>query len=127
MTSKLWRHLCKRHGIRVKFSSAQHPGTDGQTKNANKVMKNYLQAYISHTQDNWVDHLLMAKFAANNHVNESTKVTPFFADNSFHPRTGIEPPGTNDLSVDRKAELLSVDQIVAGQEKMTLFLQDQLV
>ena len=42
MTSTLWKRLCERYGIRVKFSSAQHPETDGQTKNANKVMKNYL-------------------------------------------------------------------------------------
>ena len=42
MTSTLWKKLCECYGIRVKFSSAQHPETDGQTKNANKVMKNYL-------------------------------------------------------------------------------------
>ena len=77
-------------------------------------MKNYLRAYVSHTQDDWVDHLPMAKFAANNHVNKSTGITPFFADNGFHSRTGIEPPGTNNLSVNKKAELLSADRIVAS-------------
>ena len=51
ITSTLWRRLCKRRGIRIKFSLAQHPETDGQTENANKVMKNYLQAYISNTQN----------------------------------------------------------------------------
>ena len=85
MTSKLWRRLCERYGIRIKFSSAQHPETDGQTENANKVMKNYLQAYVNYAQDNWVDHLPMAKFLANNHINELTRITLFFADNGFHP------------------------------------------
>ena len=92
MTSTLWRRLCERYGIKVKFSSAQHSETDGQTKNANKVMKNFLQAYVNHVQDDWVDHLPMAEFLANNHVNESTGMTPFFADNGFHPRTSVEPP-----------------------------------
>ena len=92
MASKLWRRLCKRRGIRIKFSSAQHPETDGQTENANKVMKNYLRAYVSYTQDDWVDHLPMAEFLANNHINESTGMTLFFADNGFHPRMGVEPP-----------------------------------
>ena len=78
ITSKLWRRLCARRGIRIKFSSAQHPETDGQTENANKLMKNYLRAYVSYTQNDWVDHLLMAKFSANNHINESTGMTPFF-------------------------------------------------
>ena len=56
MTSKLWKRLCERHSIRIKFSSAQHLETDGQTENANKVMKNYLQAYVNYAQDDWVDH-----------------------------------------------------------------------
>ena len=54
-------------------------------------------------------------------------MTPFFADNGFHPRTGIKPPGTNNSSVGRKTELLSADRIVASQEKMTSFLRDQLM
>ena len=51
MISTLWKWLCQRYGINVKLSSAQHPETDGQMENANKVMKNYLRAYISHMQD----------------------------------------------------------------------------
>ena len=97
----------------MKFSSAHHPEIDGQTKNANKIMKNYLRAYVSHVQDDWIDHLPMAKFLANNYVNESTRITPFFANNGFHPRTGIEPPQAFG-SVNQKAELLSADKIVAN-------------
>ena len=125
MTSTLWRRLCQRYGINVKFSSAHHPETDGQTENANKVMKNYLRAYISHVQDDWVDHLPMAEFAANNHVNVSTRITPFFADNGFHLCTGIEPPQAYQ-GANQKAKLLAADKIVANQEEMATFLQDQL-
>ena len=53
-------------------------------ESANRVMKNYLQAYINHTQDIWVDNLPMAEFAANNHVNMLTRVTLFFADYDFY-------------------------------------------
>ena len=42
---------------------------EGQTKSTNRVMKNYLRAYIAYTQDDWVDHLPMVKFAASNYVN----------------------------------------------------------
>ena len=127
MTSKLWRHLCKRCGIRIKFSSAQHLETDGQTKSANKVMKNHLQAYISPTQNDWIDHLPMAKFSANNYVNESTGMTPFFADNGFHPRTGVEPPQAYQQGASWKAELLTADKIVKQQKETRSFLQDQLL
>ena len=127
MTNKLWRRLSERYGIRTRFSSTQHSEINGQTKNANKVMKNYLRAYVSYTQDDWVDHLPMAEFLANNHINESTRITPFFADNGFHFRTGIEPPRTYNSSVDRKTELLDADRVVATQKKMLSFQQDQLI
>ena len=116
--------MCKRHGIKVKFSSAHHPKTDGQTKNANQVMKNYLRAYVNYAQDDWVDHLPMAEFLANNHINESTGMTPFFADNSFHPCTGVKPPEAYQGSW--KAELLAADKIVANQEETLSYLQNQL-
>ena len=126
ITSTLWRRLCERHGIRIKFSSAQHSETDGQTENANKVMKNYLRAYVSYTQDDWVDHLPMAEFSANNHINESTGMTPFFADNGFHPRTGVEPPQAYQQGASQKAKLLTADQMVKQEEETRSFLQDQL-
>ena len=126
MTSKLWRCLCKRYGIRIKFSSAQHPETDGQTENANKVMKNYLRAYVNYAQNDWVDHLPMAEFLANNHINESTGMTPFFADNGFHPWTGVKPPQAYQQGASQKAKLLAADRIVANQKETVSYLQDQL-
>ena len=125
MTSTLWRRLCERYGIRIKFPSAQHPETDSQTENANKVMKNYLRAYVSHTQDDWVDHLPMAEFSANNHINESTGMTPFFADNGFHPCTGVEPPQAYQ-EAGQRAELLAADRIIANQKETVSYLYDQL-
>ena len=87
MANKLWRRLCKRRSIRIKFFSAQHPETDSQTENANKMINNYLQAYVSYTQDDWIDHLPIAKFLTNNHINELTRMTLFFANNGFYPCT----------------------------------------
>ena len=78
-------------------------------------MKNYLRAYVNYTQDDWVDYLLMAEFSANNHINESTRMTPFFADNGFYPRIRNKPPQPQASgSVSQKVELLSADKIVAN-------------
>ena len=88
-------------------------------------MKNYLQAYIAYTQDDWVDHLPMAKFAASNHVNASIGMILFFADHGFHPCTGIEPSRTFKNESEQNAKLLAVNKIVAQQEEMMSFLQDQ--
>ena len=57
MSSVLWKQLCQRFGINIKFFLAYHLEIDGQTENVNKLIKNYLQSYISYLQDNWIDHL----------------------------------------------------------------------
>ena len=125
MTSILWKQLCKKYGINIKFFSTHYPETNGQTKSANRIMKNYFCAYINHTQDDWVDNLLIAEFAASNYVNASTEIMPFFADYGFYPQIGIEPPGT--YKSKQKAKLLAADKIVKKQAKIMTFLQDQLI
>ena len=50
MISKLWHRICERYGIKIKLSSAHHSKIDGQIENANKVMKNYLRAYVRYAQ-----------------------------------------------------------------------------
>ena len=122
MTSTLWKQLCSRYGISIKFSSAHHLETDGQTESSKKVMKIYFWVYINHTQDDWVNDLLMAKFAASNHINASMGLTLFFADYGFHPQTGIEPLGT--YKSEQKAKFLAADEIIRRQAKMIIFLQD---
>ena len=68
----------------------------------------------------------MAEFAASNYVNTSTSVTLFFANHSFHSRTGIKPPRMYKREGKQQAELLAVNKIIAQQAKMMIFLQDQL-
>ena len=89
MTATMWQQLCKQYGINIEFFLAHHFETDDQMKSANRVMKNYLHAYIAYTQDDWVDYLSTVEFAASNYINTSTGMTPFFTNHSFHSRTGI--------------------------------------
>jgi hypothetical protein len=57
----------------------------------NAALEQYLQLFVDWAQDDWVDWLPLAKFAGNNTTSETTGVSPFFANYSFHPRMGIEP------------------------------------
>jgi reverse transcriptase-like protein/integrase-like protein len=122
--SYFWRRHCQRYGTSLKLSSAYHPETDGQTENANKTLKNYLRSYINYAQDDWVDWLPDAEFAVNNFVNQSTGMTPFFANSGYHPRTGAEPPGTYEAA--SNAEMETADKIVERTEEIRTWLQDQL-
>ena len=42
MTSMLWKRLCSRYSISIKFFSIYYPEINGQTESANRVIKNYL-------------------------------------------------------------------------------------
>ena len=89
-TSKLWRALCQQLDITVKLSTAHYPETDSQTKRANQELERYLRSHVNYLQDDWVQWLPLAEFAANNAVSESSRMTPFFANKGFHPRLSLD-------------------------------------
>lgn len=115
MISKLWKRICQRYGIHIKYSSAQHPETDGQTEVTNKSVKCFLRKFINYAQNNWMYWLPRAEFALNNRVNRSIGMSPFFANNGYHPRLGIEPQAPNEL---RDPRIDRADHIVARTRAM---------
>ncbi|KAI0992596.1 hypothetical protein K3495_g15589 [Podosphaera aphanis] len=88
-TSKLAREFASRLSIKLRFSTAFHPQTDGQTERVNAILEQYLRGYCNYQQDNWHDFISMAEFSYNNSVSTSTKVSPFFANYGYNPRYQI--------------------------------------
>jgi hypothetical protein len=54
-------------------------------------MEQYLRAFATYEQDNWVDLLPLAEFAYNNSVHTTTRLTPFFANYGYHPEMHFKP------------------------------------
>jgi transposase InsO family protein len=90
--SAFWDELTRQLKIDARLSTAYHPETDGQTERTNAVMEQYLRAYVSYMQDDWINWLPMAEFTFNNTESATTKVSPFLANSGQHPRMGFEPP-----------------------------------
>ncbi len=65
--------------------SGYHPEGDGQTECLNQVLEQYLRAYMNYQQDDWSSLLPLAEFAYNNAMNETTRVSLFFANKGYHP------------------------------------------
>ena len=42
-------------GSELKFSTANHPQTDGQTERINGLLEEYLRHYVTTTHKNWVE------------------------------------------------------------------------
>jgi hypothetical protein len=88
--SKVFAELCDFLCIKAKMSTAWHPPTDGQSEIANKEMERYLRSFCNYQQDDWVDWLPMAEFAANANKSATTGVSPFFANKGYEPRMSFD-------------------------------------
>ena len=85
-----WRYLCACLGIATRLSTAFHPQTDGQTERINASMAEYLRAHVNYLQDDWIQYLSLAEFAANNQEFATTGVSLFFATSGFNPCLDFE-------------------------------------
>ncbi len=94
-TSKFWTSLMNQMGLNHKMSTAFHPQTDGQTERLNQSLEQYLRSYVNHKQDNWVEFLPLAQFAHNSAKNETTGMSPFFANYGYEPEAYRQPRRDN--------------------------------
>jgi transposase InsO family protein len=76
-TLKFWERLQKTLDTQLRFSSASHPQTDGQTKKVNQILQDMLRAYDLQYGRSWDKSLSYAEFSYNNSYQESLKMAPF--------------------------------------------------
>lgn len=87
-TSKFWSAFCYHLWTRLRYSTAYHPQTDGQTKRQNQTLEAYLRCYVNYQQDDWAKCLNIAEFAYNNSLHSMTKKSPF--DMTFDSKRSLE-------------------------------------
>ena len=120
--STIWGQICSRLGIDQRMSTAFHPQTDGQTERMNGGMEQYLRVFVNHQQDDWVQCLPLAEFAANNGVSKSTKCTPFFAVQGVDPRMSFAGVPTQE----RDQRCVNADQVQATMQQVNEHLQEKM-
>jgi hypothetical protein len=59
-----WEQICYRLVINRRMSTAFHLQTDGLTEQMNMGMEQYLQVFVNHRQDDWVQSLHLVDVAA---------------------------------------------------------------
>jgi hypothetical protein len=65
--------------IKLNFSSAYHPQTDGHTERTNKILEDILRACALKHGGSWNKSLSYAEFSYNNIYQASLKMAPFKA------------------------------------------------
>lgn len=88
--SHFWQALFKALGTELRFSTAFHPQTDGQSERANRTLEEVLRHFVSPRQDDWDDYLDLAEFAINDSVSPSTGYTPFYLAYGENVRSPID-------------------------------------
>ncbi|KAL0282322.1 UNVERIFIED_CONTAM: Transposon Ty3-G Gag-Pol polyprotein [Sesamum angustifolium] len=65
-TSHFWGSLQKALGMKLHFSTAFHPQTDGQSERTIQTLEDMMRACVTEFRGNWDDHLPLMEFAYNN-------------------------------------------------------------
>nr|GFB97984.1 DNA/RNA polymerases superfamily protein [Tanacetum cinerariifolium] len=76
-TSRFWKGLQKAWGTRLKFCTAFHPQTDGQSERTIQTLKDMLRSCALEWTCNWDDYICLVEFAYNNSWHASIKFVPF--------------------------------------------------
>lgn len=83
--SRFWTAILTQLRIHTAPPTAFHPQTDGQVKQTNTILEDFLRHFSNNRQDNWSHWLPIAEFPYNNTPSLSTSHSPFFACYCFHP------------------------------------------
>ena len=84
-TSKFWKSLFNLLGTNLRFSTAFHPQTDGQSERMIQTLENFLRPYVQRRPHEWSQLLAVAEFAANNAVHVATGHSAFYLNSGDHP------------------------------------------
>ena len=88
--SYFWKTLWHMIGTKLKFSTAYHPQTDGQTEVVNRSLGNLLRCLIGKNGRTWESILPVAQFAYNNSVNRSIGMSRFEVVHDYKPRRPLD-------------------------------------
>ena len=82
--SAFWKELFTNIDTNLRFSTANHPQTDGQTERTNRTLEQYLRLYAKHRPNQWTKYISFAEIAYNNAIHSSTGVSPFYLVYQLH-------------------------------------------
>ena len=78
-TSRFWGSLNQALGTQLKFSTAYHPQTDGQSERTIQTLEDLLRSCVLDFKKSWEETLPYAEFAYNNSYHASIQMAPYEA------------------------------------------------
>ncbi|CAM8882743.1 unnamed protein product [Rhodiola kirilowii] len=126
--SMFWQELFRKQGTVLSHSSSYHPQSDGQTEVINRILEDYLQAYVSGRQADWVPMLPWVEYHYNTATHSGLRTSPSEAVYGRPPPTltDYEPGDSKVASVDNllatRAALIAQlrNNLLQAQQRMTI-------
>ena len=88
--SKFWQELFKLSGTKLRLSLACHPQSDGQTEVMNRIIEQFLRAFVHHRPSSWGKFLPWVEWSYNTSRNTSTDTSPFEVTYNKKPPTILQ-------------------------------------
>ena len=88
--SYFWKTLCAKLGIKLLFSTAYHPQTNGKTEVTNRTLSALLRVLIKKNIKEWEECLPIAEFAYNRARHSTTGKSPFEVVYGFNPLSPLD-------------------------------------
>ena len=113
-TSRFWPKLQEAFGTTLKFSTAYHPQTDGQSERTIQTLEDMLRACICDFQGSWDQHLPLVEFAYNNSYHASIGMAPYEA---LYGRRCRTPICWNEVG-ERKLQSIELIELTTAKVKL---------
>jgi hypothetical protein len=131
--SKLWKELFSSMGTKLKFTTAYHPQTDGQSERVNQCIEMFLRCFVHDTPKQWRRWLPLAEFWYNSSYHSSIDSSPFKALYGCEPNMGAMPVMDEDnlseaamMLRDRHAQLQRLKMHLANAQNRMKIQADRL-
>ena len=88
--SPFWMELFEQLHTTLRFSTANHPQTNGQTERTNRTLEQYLRIFVQHHPNQWNTYLPLAELSYNATTHSSTGFSPYYIVYNQHPNLPLD-------------------------------------
>jgi len=117
--SHFWQQLFRLNGTKLQMSTTYHPQSDDQTEVLNRILEQYLRAFVHNNPSQWTKFLSLAEWCYNTATHSAIGISPYQA-------TYGKPPPTIVHYLSGSSSVEAVDSLLSSREDLIAYLNRQL-